>query len=208
MPSIFPSRLARLLLAGAALALTSGIAGAGPKAYVGNFADNTVSVIDTADGKVVATIPVAQGPHGMAITPDGRTVYVTDDGSSALSVIDTATDHVVKTIEVGKMPNGVALTRDGKLLLVTVYGEDRIAFLDVATQAVVATVGVPKPHTVAISPDGNLAYITFLLVPSVHDRPRCRGREVGTTVRLVLNVRPSCVREFERPREPRDRAVR
>jgi YVTN family beta-propeller protein len=160
MSSIMPSRLARLLLAGAALALTSGLANAGPKAYVGNFADNTVSVIDTTEGKVVATVPVATGPHGMAITQDGRTVYVTGDGSSALSVIDTATDHVAKTIDVGKAPNGVALTPDGKLLLVTVYGEDRVAFLDTATQAVVASVGVPKPHTAAISPDGKLAYVT------------------------------------------------
>src|SRR5215472_15335828 len=86
------------------------------KAYVGNFADNTVSVIDTADGKVVATVPVAAGPHGMAISPDGRTVYVSGDGSSTLSVIDTASDRVVKTIEVGKTPNGLALTSDGKIL--------------------------------------------------------------------------------------------
>ena len=84
------------------------------KAYVANFKDNTVSVIDTADGKVVATIPVVQGPHGMAITRDGRTVYVAGDGSSSLSVIDTATDKVVKTVEVGKTPNGLALTPDGK----------------------------------------------------------------------------------------------
>jgi YVTN family beta-propeller protein len=160
MPSIIPPGLARLLLAGTALALTSGMAGAGPKAYVGNFADNTVSVIDTADAKVVATVPVATGPHGMAITSDGRTVYVTGDGSSELSVIDTATDKVVKTIEVGKMPNGIALTPDGKLLMVTIYGEDRVAFLDVATQTVVASVGVPKPHTASISPDGKLAYVT------------------------------------------------
>src|SRR5215475_8982466 len=130
------------------------------KAYVGNFKDNTVSVIDTDAGKVVATVPVAAGPHGMAITQDGRTVYITGDGSSSLDVIDTATDKVVKTINVGKTPNGIALTPDNKLLLVTVYGENRLAFVDTATQTVVATVGVPKPHTVAISPDGKLAYVT------------------------------------------------
>ena len=158
--SVIPSRLARLLLAGAALALMSGAASAGPKAYVGNFADSTVSVIDTADGKVVATVPVATGPHGMAIAPDGRTVYVTGDGSSSLSIIDTSTDRVAKTVEVGKAPNGITLTPDGKFLLVTVYAEDRVAFLDTATQAVVASVAVPKPHTVSISPDGKLAYVT------------------------------------------------
>ena len=57
-------KFARLILFAAPLLLGSGQAGAAPKAYVGNFADNTVSVVDTAAGKVVATIPVAQGPHG------------------------------------------------------------------------------------------------------------------------------------------------
>ncbi len=130
------------------------------KAYVANFKDNTVSVIDTAAGKVVATVQVAAGPHGMAITQDGRAVYVSGDGSSSVDVIDTATDKVVKTINVGKAPNGIALTSDDRLLLVTVYGEERIAFIDTSTQAVVATTAVPKPHTVAISPNGKLAYVT------------------------------------------------
>ena len=160
MHSINPSRLNRVIAAAAPLLLVSSIAGAAPKAYVGNFADNTVSVIDTAAGKVVATIPVAEGPHGMAITPDGRTVFVAGDGSSSLSVIDAATDKVVKTVEVGKSPNGIALSPDGKLLLVTVYGEDRIDVLDAATQATLGTIAVPKPHTVSVSPDGTLAYVT------------------------------------------------
>src|ERR1700746_1917888 len=154
--------LRQISCAGAILAtlVASSALAAGPKAYVGNFKDNTVSVIDTGAGAVVATVPVAAGPHGMAITQDGRTVYVSGDGSSSLDVIDTATDKVVKTINVGKAPNGVALTPDNRLLLVTVYGENRVAFIDTATQSVVATAAVPKPHTLAISPDGKLAYVT------------------------------------------------
>ena len=155
----------RLLISLFALAASTQMAHAAAtqqaaKAYVGNFKDNTVSVIDTAASQVVATVPVAAGPHGMAITRDGRLVYVSGDGSSSLDVIDTATDKVVKTINVGKAPNGVALTPDNQLLLVTVYGEDRVAFIDTSTQTVVATTAVPKPHTVAISPDGKLAYVT------------------------------------------------
>jgi YVTN family beta-propeller protein len=130
------------------------------KAYVSNFKDNTVSVIDTDAGKVVATVPVVAGPHGMAITQDGRTVYVSGDGSSSVDVLDTATDKVVKTITVGKTLNGVALTPDSRLLLAAVYDENRIAFVDTSTQTVVATVAVPKPHTIAISPDGKLAFVT------------------------------------------------
>lgn len=129
------------------------------KSYVGNFKDNTVTVIDAGSGTVLGTVPVSAGPHGMAITRDGRRVYVSGDGSSSVDVIDTATDKVMKTISVGKAPNGIALTPDDRLLLVTVYGEDRVAFVDTATEAVIATADVPKPHTVAISPDGRVAYV-------------------------------------------------
>lgn len=153
-------RLARLALAMAAILLPVASASAGSKVYVGNFADSTVSVIDTATGKVVATVPVATGPHGMAVTQDGRTVFVTGDGSSSMSVIDTASDKVVKTVDVGKTPNGIALTPDGKQLLVAINGEDRLAFLDAASQTQLGSVSVAKPHTVAISPDGRIAYVT------------------------------------------------
>lgn len=144
----------------AAILLPVASASAGPKVYVGNFADSTVSVIDAATGKVVATVPVATGPHGMAVTQDGRTVFVTGDGSSSMSVIDTASDKVVKTVDVGKTPNGIALTPDGKQLLVAINGEDRLAFLDAASQTQLGSVSVAKPHTVAISPDGRIAYVT------------------------------------------------
>jgi YVTN family beta-propeller protein len=157
-PRLSP-RARSLLLAAPAILATS-MASAAPKVYVGNFGDNSVSVIDTGSGAVVATIPVAKGPHGMAVTRDGSTVYVTGDSSSSLDVIDTATDKVVRTIEVGRSPNGIALTPDGKWLLVTVYGEDRVAFIDTSSQSIVGSVPVPKPHTVSIRPDGGVAYVT------------------------------------------------
>jgi YVTN family beta-propeller protein len=155
----FRLRLLRCLVCPLLLGVALGAAAAGPKAYVGNFKDNTVSVIDTGTGTVVATLPVATGPHGMSVTPDGRTVYISGDGSSVVSVIDATADRVVRTVEVGKTPHGLAMTPDGRRLLVGVYGDDRIAFVDTATQAIVATVAVPKPHTIAVRPDGKLAYI-------------------------------------------------
>ncbi|HTM10995.1 MAG TPA: cytochrome D1 domain-containing protein [Verrucomicrobiae bacterium] len=148
-----------LTLAGCAPAFAASMQNP-PKAYVGNFKDNSVSVIDTAAGAVIATVPVSAGPHGMAIAASGGAVYVSGDGSSSVDVIDTASDKVVKTIEVGKTPNGIALTPDDRLLLVTVYGEDRLAFVDTREKRVSSTLSVPKPHTVAISPDGKIAYVT------------------------------------------------
>jgi len=129
------------------------------KAYVGNFKDDTVSVIDVRAGAVTKTVPVAAGPHGMAVSSDGATVYVTGDNSSSMSVVDTATDTVKATIDVGKSPHGLALTPDGRLLLVGVYGDDRVIMFDTATQRIVGDIAVGKPHTLAVRPDGQLAYV-------------------------------------------------
>jgi len=145
------------------LFITFNTAQAGPKAYVGNFKDNTVSAIDTATNQVVAIIPIAAGPHGMAITPDGDRVYVSSDGSNIVSIIDTASDRVEGTIVVGKSPHGVTLVPDKRLLLVAVNGEDKIAFVDIPALSVIASVSVGKPHTIAVTPDGKTAYVSSQL---------------------------------------------
>jgi YVTN family beta-propeller protein len=146
------------LLAAALIFVTPAVA-AGPKAYVGNFKDNTINVIDLESKRVTATVPIPPGPHGMVITPDNRWVYVASDGTSTVSVIDTATDKIVENIEVGKNPHGVAVTRDGKYVLVGVYDTDSIAFIDTANRKVTGSVPVGKPHNIAIHPDGRLAYV-------------------------------------------------
>ncbi len=50
---------------------------AGTQAYCCDSATNTVSVIDTASGQVVATIPVGQGPLEIAISADDSRAFVT-----------------------------------------------------------------------------------------------------------------------------------
>lgn len=151
----------RRTLAGLALfAAASSALAVGPKAYVGNFKDSTVSVIDTAAASVVATVPVAAGPDGIVVTRDGRAAYVSGSGATSLSVIDTATDRVAASIEIGQAPQGLALTPDGRNVVVAVNGDDRVALIETATRAIVATIPVAKPHTIAVTPDGRRAYVS------------------------------------------------
>jgi YVTN family beta-propeller protein len=155
----FARALALLSLLTALAASGAPAFAAGPKAYVGNFKDSTVSVIDTGTERVVATVPVAAGPDGIVVSPGGRSTFVSGSGAAAVSEIDTATDSVTRNIDVGKGPQGLAMTADGKWLLVAVNGDDRVAFVDTAAHGVSATVPVPKPHTIAIRPDGRQAYV-------------------------------------------------
>ena len=108
-----------------ALAAWASPAPAGPKLYVGLFKDNAVAVVDTATNRVVGTIPVPKGPHGLVVTPDGRKLYVSSDGDSSVSVIDTASDRVVATIDVGAKPHGLTMAPDGKLVLVSAWGANQ-----------------------------------------------------------------------------------
>src|ERR1700716_1347989 len=83
-----------------------------PKAYIGLFKDNAIAVLDTASNKVIKTIAIPAGPHGLVVTPDGRWVYASSDGDSVVSVIDTTSDKVTATIDVGTTPHGLAITPD------------------------------------------------------------------------------------------------
>jgi len=153
------TRMVGILAALMLLAASPRPGAAAPKAYVGLFKDNAVAVLDTAENRVIGTIAVPPGPHGLVVTPDGRKVYVSSDGASTVSVIDTATDKVVAQIEVGANPHGLAMSRDGRSVLVSGFGTNQAVLVDTATDRVVGSVPVPQPHNAAIAPDGRIAYV-------------------------------------------------
>jgi YVTN family beta-propeller protein len=148
-----------VLMAGWLVWTGPGVAAAAPKVYVGLFKDDAVAVIDTAQNRVVGTIPVPQGPHGLVITPDGRKVYVSSDGASTVSVIDTGSDRVIATIEVGANPHGLAVSGDGRRVLALGWGTNRVLVIDTATDRVITEVSVGQPHNGTLSRDGSIAWV-------------------------------------------------
>ena len=73
--------------------------------------DNTVSVIETANNSVVATIVTGRGAHGVVASDDGTRMFIANIADDTVSVIDTATQKVTRTIKVGKGPNGITFRR-------------------------------------------------------------------------------------------------
>lgn len=156
----------RLAVAGALAGVTAvivmpamgGAQPAAPKLYVGLFGDNSIGVIDTSTNRMVKTIPIPTGPHGLVITPDGTTVYASSDGDAVVSVISTSTDEVTSGIDVGMMPHGLAITPDGSRVLVAGFGTDQIEAIDTRTNQIAWKTSVRQPHNIAITPDGTTAY--------------------------------------------------
>ena len=75
-------------ICGVALAMAAGAALARPFAWITNQADHSVSVIDVATDRAVATIPVDKSPAGVAAVGAIGKVFVTAPDSNAVSVID------------------------------------------------------------------------------------------------------------------------
>ena len=95
------------------------IAPNGTFAYVANRAAGVVTVVDTAIDKVVATIPIPDGPpQYLAFSPDGSRLYVSvfndpDRSINEVAVLDTQTNTVVAKIRVGTRPYALAVKPDG-----------------------------------------------------------------------------------------------
>jgi YVTN family beta-propeller protein len=70
---------------------------------------DSVSKIDLETRKVVATIKVGKGAHGIVTSKDNQFVYVTNMYENTVSVIKNDENKVITTIEVGIEPNGITI---------------------------------------------------------------------------------------------------
>jgi YVTN family beta-propeller protein len=115
-----------------------------PLAYVTSSAG--ISVIDTGDNKVVATIHASSS--SVAVAPDGKHIYVfgpsTSDFVFNISVIDATNGSVVATV-----PLDVSLIPDGRTLN-------------------------ENSGAIAVTPDGKHIYATTGICP-IFDFPGCGG---------------------------------
>lgn len=117
-----------------------------PILYVDNSTDNTVSVIDVAAQKLIATVPVGTLPHAICSQGDGRKVYTTLESNFALKAIDTATNAVVATIPLPADPNECAVTQDGHYVVVALRGNNTAAIIDTTTNQIVKSLPIKGPH--------------------------------------------------------------
>jgi YVTN family beta-propeller protein len=77
--------------------------------YVTSQILNNVTVISTADLKIVREIPAGSNPNWIEFAPDGKYAYVSNTDSSDVSVIDVDKGQAVKQIPVGIKPKRLAV---------------------------------------------------------------------------------------------------
>src|SRR3712207_3059962 len=140
--------------AGLAAALLLSVPAHAARLFVSNENGNTVSVIDLASNKVVATIEAGERPRGIGASPDGKWVYTALGDEDAIGVIDAQALKTVRKIPGGSDPEAIAAAPDG-VIWVSNEDENLASAVDPGQGKVlhVLKVGI-EPEGVAISPDG------------------------------------------------------
>ena len=141
---------------------------------VANQEGASATILDAATLKTVATVPVGQGPHEVAISTDGRWAVVTNYGlqgaaGNTLSVIDLAAEapSVVRTIDLGiyQRPHGAAFVRSGTKLLVTSETSQRLLLIDFVSGRIDTAMATNArgSHMVTVQRDGRRAWTSNIL---------------------------------------------
>ena len=126
--------------------------------YVGNKAEDTVSVIDLASGEELRRLPTGPEPHELAASPDGREVAIGHYGANSLGIVDVATGEM-REVDLGAntKPHGVVWHPSGDLFATT-EGTDTI--VRVRGEAVESFPTEARgSHMMVVSADGDTAWV-------------------------------------------------
>ncbi|MEM9291868.1 MAG: beta-propeller fold lactonase family protein [Acidobacteriota bacterium] len=134
---------------------------------VANKSEASVSLLDLNTGAVAVTLPTGEGPHEVAVSPDGTIAVVTDYGvrgapGSSLTVVDVPNGRVTKTIDLDgyKRPHGILFVAPERVI---VTAEDNRALIevDLGTGEVLRVISTAQrlSHMVAATADGKRAFV-------------------------------------------------
>ena len=133
----------------------------GQELWAANTLDGTISIIDLASKKVIATFPnPVRRANRLKITRDGRYAIISGGspppGTSAspddvdVAIMDVHARTVVKTLALNGGSEGILLQPDGTRAFVAVNQDNRVIAIDLATLAVTGQItGLKLPDGMA-----------------------------------------------------------
>jgi YVTN family beta-propeller protein len=178
----------------------------GARLFVAEWDARQVAVLDVAQGRVAARLPVPAEPSGMVLSPDGSKLYVTCAApQSTVCVIDTASLRIVGSIPAGHTAMGPAVSPDGKRLYVCNRFDTDVSVIDLAAGRQIARVrAVREPYGAVVTADGKSVFVINHLPLDRADGYDVAARvtvidtatNVGSTIRLLngsTSVRGLCL---------------
>ena len=119
--------------------------------WVTDSTTSSVSRVDPAELKVIATIPLPSVGNDIAVNQQG--VWIVDTTGNALLRINPTTNRVAGRVKVGRYPFAVAAGEEG--IWVANLDQGTVSRIDPKTRRVVATIEVgPRPTAIAAGEGG------------------------------------------------------
>lgn len=130
-------------------------------ATVGLAGPYGIAVIDGATASVIATVPTAAYPWGVAFNPLTNRVYVASQGGGGVTVIDAETYTVITTINPFAAASGVLVDVRTNRIYATQESGTNLWIIDGATDTQIGTIGLPvfRPSLMALNPATDRLYI-------------------------------------------------
>jgi len=146
----------------------------------------------TPQGKLVASVPVGQHPHEMALSADGRYLYTTDNGTmrieqagtggNTVSIVDLVAREKTGEISLGhfRRPHGIDLDHQTGLLAVSTELPDQLIIIDAGKRAILQTWPTQgkTSHMVKWGPGARWAFVSNSNSANVSAIERSTGRVV------------------------------
>ena len=104
----------------------------GCRALTANHTSDSVSLIDLAQGKVLAELSCGRKPAGVACSADGRRAAVSNLWSGTLTLVEVKDAALERAGEVqaGSQPRGLVFAPDGNSLYVALAGANEVVQID------------------------------------------------------------------------------
>lgn len=98
--------------------------------YIADSGSDTISIINSSNGRLVGDISVGRYPISMALDTRNRFLYVVCEVSDEIAIINTSTNQVVGNISVGLFTNSIAYDPINDLLFVTSSFGDNVTAIN------------------------------------------------------------------------------
>ena len=133
--------------------------------YSVNMMDGELVELDAFGFEVRRRLPLGDGvmPTWVTEPTAGGLVYVTGNNVARIFEVDLSAWRIRRTFETGAGPYNLELTPDGSTLVATYKGGDAVGFWDLAAGRERARTATSRtiPHGVAVTPDGEYAFVTL-----------------------------------------------
>ena len=150
----------------ATLTMGNGTAGMGidvatRKAFVSNYADGTLTVVNVDTLAVLATVPAGSHPRRLIVNSASNLVYVVNDNApGSVTVIETGSYGIVATIPVGNNPRTLDADFGVRELYVTNHTDNTVSIISTQTHTVLETVPVGSgPRAPAVNSGLRKVYV-------------------------------------------------